>query len=176
MDGVLVAEVEGVADEGVTDGDLVEVGDGTGEVLQVVEVEVMAGATYYDTKLDGGTKGAWVPYAGQKITIYLWAGGKWKAWRTYVTGTNGNISAFTVKSAGKLTREVVRALVRDIVLVSEADLEGSVALLLNVEKTVAEGAGAAALAAVLAQPERYRNRHVGLSEHNSDRVGTPVCQ
>jgi len=67
-----------------------------------------------------------------------------------------------VKSAGKLTREVVRALVRDIVLVSEPDLERGIALLLNVEKTVAEGAGAAALAAVLAQPQRYRKRHVGL--------------
>jgi threonine dehydratase len=67
-----------------------------------------------------------------------------------------------VKSAGQLTREVVRELVHDIVLVSESDLERGIALLLNVEKTVAEGAGAAALAAVLAQPERYRGRQVGL--------------
>ncbi len=67
-----------------------------------------------------------------------------------------------VKSAGILTREVVRALVQDIVLVSENDLEHAIALLLNVEKTVAEGAGAASLAAVLAQPERYRGRQVGL--------------
>jgi threonine dehydratase len=67
-----------------------------------------------------------------------------------------------VKSAGRLTREVVRALVNDIVLVGEADLERAIGLLLNVEKTVAEGAGAAALAAVLAQPERYRGRQVGL--------------
>ena len=67
-----------------------------------------------------------------------------------------------VKTAGELTREVVRELVHDIVLVSESDLERGIALLLNVEKTVAEGAGAAALAAVLAQPERYRGRHVGL--------------
>jgi threonine dehydratase len=67
-----------------------------------------------------------------------------------------------VKSAGLLTREVVRRLVQDIVLVSENDLERGVALLLNVEKTVAEGAGAASLAAVVAQPERYRGRRVGL--------------
>jgi threonine dehydratase len=67
-----------------------------------------------------------------------------------------------VKTAGRLTREVVRELVHDIVLVSETDLERSIALLLNVEKTVAEGAGAAALAAVLAQPERYQGRQVGL--------------
>ncbi|HEX4377329.1 MAG TPA: threonine ammonia-lyase [Steroidobacteraceae bacterium] len=67
-----------------------------------------------------------------------------------------------VKTAGKLTREVVRALVQEIVLVGEAELERAIGLLLNVEKTVAEGAGAAALAAVLAQKERYRGRQVGL--------------
>jgi threonine dehydratase len=67
-----------------------------------------------------------------------------------------------VKFAGKLTREVVRDLVEDIVLVSENELERAIALLLNVEKTVAEGAGAAALAALLAQPERFRGRRIGL--------------
>jgi threonine dehydratase len=77
---------------------------------------------------------------------------------------HGNTIAegIAVKTAGLLTREIVRALVQDIVLVGENDLERGVALLLNVEKTVAEGAGAASLAAVLAQPERYRGRNVGL--------------
>ncbi|HEX4023247.1 MAG TPA: threonine ammonia-lyase [Steroidobacteraceae bacterium] len=67
-----------------------------------------------------------------------------------------------VKSAGVLTRAVVRERVHDIVLVSESELECAIALLLNVEKTVAEGAGAAGLAALLAQPERFRGRRVGL--------------
>jgi threonine dehydratase len=67
-----------------------------------------------------------------------------------------------VKAAGKLTREIVRELVRDIVLVSESELEYAIALLLNVEKTVAEGAGAASLAALLAESERFRGRQVGL--------------
>ena len=67
-----------------------------------------------------------------------------------------------VKYAGMRTREVVRALVEDIVLVSEGEIERAIALLLNVEKTVAEGAGAASLAAVLADPDRYRGRRVGL--------------
>jgi threonine dehydratase len=67
-----------------------------------------------------------------------------------------------VKFAGLKTREVVRALVDEIVLVNESELERGIALLLNVEKTVAEGAGAASLAAVLAQPERYRGRKVGV--------------
>jgi threonine dehydratase len=67
-----------------------------------------------------------------------------------------------VKAAGLLTREVVRALVHDIALVTENELERGIALLLNIEKTVAEGAGAASLAAVMAQPERYRGRRVGI--------------
>jgi threonine dehydratase len=67
-----------------------------------------------------------------------------------------------VKAAGRLTREVVRALVEDIQLVDESDFERAIALLLNVEKTVTEGAGAAALAALLATPERYRGRTLGL--------------
>lgn len=67
-----------------------------------------------------------------------------------------------VKAAGKLTRAIVRDLVDDIMLVDENELERAVALLLNVEKTVAEGAGAATLAALLAQPERFRGRRLGL--------------
>jgi threonine dehydratase len=67
-----------------------------------------------------------------------------------------------VKTAGVLTREVVRALVDEILLVDENQLERGIALLLNVEKTVVEGAGAAGLAAILSQPERFRGRKVGV--------------
>lgn len=67
-----------------------------------------------------------------------------------------------VKQPGKITREIVRALIEDIVLVSERDLEKAVALLLQIEKTVAEGAGAAGLAALLAHPERFAGKNVGL--------------
>jgi len=67
-----------------------------------------------------------------------------------------------VKTAGLLTRAIVRALVDDILLVDENQLERGIALLLNVEKTVAEGAGAASLAAILSQPERFRARKVGV--------------
>lgn len=67
-----------------------------------------------------------------------------------------------VKTPGRLTREVVRALVDDIVLVGERDLERAVALLLGIEKTVVEGAGAAGLAALLAHPRRFRGAKVGL--------------
>ncbi len=67
-----------------------------------------------------------------------------------------------VKNPGKLTQKVVRALVDDIVLVGERDLERAVSLLLGIEKTVVEGAGAAGLAALLAHPRRFKGAKVGL--------------
>ncbi len=67
-----------------------------------------------------------------------------------------------VKVPGKLTSQVVRALVDDILLVGERDLEHAVSLLLTIEKTVVEGAGAAGLAALLANPRRFRGAKVGL--------------
>jgi threonine dehydratase len=67
-----------------------------------------------------------------------------------------------VKTPGVLTAQVVRALVDDIVLVGERDLEHAVSLLLTIEKTVVEGAGAAGLAALLAHPRRFRGAKVGL--------------
>jgi threonine dehydratase len=67
-----------------------------------------------------------------------------------------------VKMPGRITREIVRALIKDIVLVSERDLEKALSLLLQIEKTVVEGAGAAGLAALLAHPERFTGKNVGL--------------
>ena len=67
-----------------------------------------------------------------------------------------------VKSVGALTRPVVRELVADIVLAGEAELERAVNAFLTLQHTVAEGAGAAALAALLAAPTRFRGRRVGL--------------
>ncbi|MCU0890984.1 MAG: threonine ammonia-lyase [Sandarakinorhabdus sp.] len=67
-----------------------------------------------------------------------------------------------VRQPGRLTQEVVRALVDDIVLVGERDLERAVSLLLSIEKTVVEGAGAAGLAALLAHPRRFKGAKVGL--------------
>ena len=66
-----------------------------------------------------------------------------------------------VKEPGKVTAQIVEALVDDIVLVGERQLEESVSLLLQIEKTVVEGAGAAGLAAMLSEPERFRGRTVG---------------
>jgi threonine dehydratase len=67
-----------------------------------------------------------------------------------------------VKAPGALTSEIVRALVDDIVLVTERDLERALILLLTIEKSVTEGAGAAGLAAVLEDPARFKGRTLGL--------------
>jgi threonine dehydratase len=67
-----------------------------------------------------------------------------------------------VKNVGTLTLPVVRELVRDIILVDEAMIERAVNAFLTLQKTMAEGAGATGLAAMLAEPERFRGRKVGL--------------
>jgi threonine dehydratase len=67
-----------------------------------------------------------------------------------------------VKNVGRLTLPVVREHVREIVLVDEPLLESAVNAFLILQKAMAEGAGAAGLAAMLAAPERFRGRKVGL--------------
>lgn len=67
-----------------------------------------------------------------------------------------------VKTVGSRTLPVVRELVSDIVLVGEDLIERAVNAYASLQHTLAEGAGAAGLAAMLKQPERYRGRKVGL--------------
>jgi threonine dehydratase len=67
-----------------------------------------------------------------------------------------------VKAPGRITSEIVRALVDDIVLVTEQQIEQALSLLITIEKSVTEGAGAAGLAAVLANQERFKGRALGL--------------
>ena len=67
-----------------------------------------------------------------------------------------------VKMPGAFTSKVIRELVDEIVLVNEAHLETAVSLLLQIEKTVVEGAGAAGLAAVMSHPEKFAEKNVGV--------------
>ena len=67
-----------------------------------------------------------------------------------------------VKNVGVLTLPIVRELVTEIMLVDEAHLERAVNAYLTLQKTMAEGAGAAGLGAMLAKPDRFRGRKVGL--------------
>lgn len=82
-----------------------------------------------------------------------------------------------VPEAGVLTREIIGALADDVVTVTDANIEEAMGLYLEIEKTVAEGAGAAPLAALLEHGERFRGRRVALvlSGANADpRVLTTV--
>ena len=78
-----------------------------------------------------------------------------------VIGGDTLAEGIAVKHPGMLTRAIVADLVDRIDLVPEAAIEHAVALLVGIEKTVVEGAGAAGLAAMLAEPAKYRGKKVG---------------
>jgi len=67
-----------------------------------------------------------------------------------------------VKEPGALTLPIVKQLAADVLLVDDGDIEQAIVQLLEIEKTVVEGAGAAGLAALLRHPDRFRGRKVGL--------------
>lgn len=67
-----------------------------------------------------------------------------------------------VKEPGKITRRIVGALVTDILLVDDVQVEAAIEHLIDREKLVVEGAGAAGVAALLANPERFRGKRVGI--------------
>jgi len=67
-----------------------------------------------------------------------------------------------VKEPGALTLPIVKSLAADVLLVGDGDIEQAIVMLLEIEKTVVEGAGAAGLAALLRHPERFRGKRVGI--------------
>ncbi len=77
-------------------------------------------------------------------------------------GTNTIAEGIAVKQPGELTLAIVRKRVSDIFLVDEGDIEEAMLLLLEIEKTVAEGAGAVALAGLLRHRDQFAGRNVGL--------------
>ena len=85
-----------------------------------------------------------------------------------IEGTHHEVGAgsiaegIAVNRLGERTLPIIRQRVDKVVLVGEGDIERAILLLLEVEKTVVEGAGAAGLAALLRHPERFRDRRVGL--------------
>ncbi len=80
----------------------------------------------------------------------------------HAQGASTIAEGIAVGQPGRITREVIRELVDDLVLVDEGDIEQAVLMLMEIEKTVVEGAGAAGLAALLKEPGRYAGRKVGL--------------
>ena len=80
----------------------------------------------------------------------------------YPSGGDTLAEGIAVKEPGEFTSKVLAGLLDEFLLVSEAQIETALALLLQIEKTVVEGAGAAGLAAVMAHPEHFKGRKVGI--------------
>jgi len=95
-------------------------------------------AALYPSMYDA-MKGADLPCAGQTIA-----------------------EGIAVKKPGKLTQAIIDELVADILLVSEEQIECALTTLLEIEKTVVEGAGATGFAAVRANPDLFRGRKVAI--------------
>jgi threonine dehydratase len=102
--------------------------------IEIFGAEAELYPSMYDT-----LKGASLPCAGQTIA-----------------------EGIAVKRPGELARRILGALAKDVLLVREDEIERAIATLLQIEKTVVEGAGAAAFAAVAANPEIFRGRKVGV--------------
>ena len=82
-----------------------------------------------------------------------------------VNGASGGATiaeGIAVKQVGELSYAIARPLIDDVLLIEEPHFERAVALYCNVEKTVVEGAGAASLAALLAYPNKFKGKKVGL--------------
>ena len=77
-------------------------------------------------------------------------------------GTSSIAEGIAVGTPGRITEAIIRQHVDDLLLVDEGDIEQAVLMLLEIEKTVVEGAGAAGLAALLKHPDRFAGRKVGL--------------
>ncbi|MDO8773917.1 MAG: threonine ammonia-lyase [Burkholderiaceae bacterium] len=80
----------------------------------------------------------------------------------YPQGTSTIAEGIAVGTPGSICLEAVARLVDDLVLVDEGDIEHAIVMLLEIEKTLVEGAGAAGLAAVLKYPERFKGKKIGL--------------
>ncbi len=77
-------------------------------------------------------------------------------------GNSTIAEGIAVGAPGRITQTIIAQRVDDLLLVDEGDIEQAVLMLLEIEKTVVEGAGAVGLAALIKHPERFRGKRVGL--------------
>jgi threonine dehydratase len=77
-------------------------------------------------------------------------------------GSSTIAEGIAVGTPGKITQAIIEKHVDDMLLVDEGDIEQAIVMLLEIEKTLVEGAGAAGLAALLKHPDRFRGRKIGL--------------
>lgn len=151
------------------DDDLVMAGQGT------IALEMLADHPEIETlivPIGGGGLIAGMATAAKginpKIDVVGVQSERFPAMRQLIRGEKVECQRYTiaegiaVKNPGTRTRRVIEKLVSDILLVGEGELEDAILLLLQVEKTVVEGAGAAGLAALLKNKKRFRKKKVGL--------------
>jgi len=99
---------------------------------------------------------------GVETTGYCSAYAAIKGDPSLVKGGSTIAEGIAVKYIGKQTLPIIKEHATELVRVEDAQIERAIGLMVNVEKVVAEGAGAAALAALLADPAKYAGRKVGL--------------
>ncbi len=80
----------------------------------------------------------------------------------YPQGISSIAEGIAVGTPGQIPLAIIRPLVNDLLLVDEGDIEQAIVMLLEIEKTLVEGAGAAGLAALLKHPQQFRGKRVGL--------------
>ena len=129
--------------------------------LDVLVIPIGGGGLVAGCAIAAKAKNASIEIVGVESTLYP---SMWNAIHQGSKACGGATLAegIAVQNVGKLTLPVVREYVSDILLVDEALIERAVNAFLTLQKTMAEGAGAAGLAAMLAEPERFRGRKVGL--------------
>jgi threonine dehydratase len=99
---------------------------------------------------------------GVQTELYSGMAGALGRSRNAVSGGPSVAEGIAVKEPGRLTREIVRTKVEDLLVVPETAIEDAVILLLEIEKTLTEGAGAAGIAAIASHPELFKGLKVGV--------------
>jgi threonine dehydratase len=129
--------------------------------LDVMAIPIGGGGLIAGNAIAARAKNPAIEIVGAEAALYP---SVWNALRGENRPIGGPTLAegIAVKNVGKLTLPIIRELVTDIVLLDEAHLERAVNAYLTLQKTMAEGAGAAGLAAMLAKPERFKGKKVGL--------------
>ena len=128
--------------------------------LEVLVVPIGGGGLISGIAIAAKTLNPGIEIIGVEAELY-------PSMKNVVEGGSGKIGGDTlaegiaVKEPGKLTRAIIADKVDRIELVAERDIEHAVALLVAIEKTVVEGAGAAGLALLLANPGRFAGKKVG---------------
>ena len=129
--------------------------------LDVLVFPIGGGGLIAGNAIAGRAKNPAIKIIGAEAALYP---SVWNALRGDNRPLGGSTLAegIAVKNVGKLTLPLIRELVADIILVDEAELERAVNAYLTLQKTMAEGAGAAGLAAMFAKPELFEGKKVGL--------------